>query len=543
MAQQPQPASSDAKPDTIFLGRAIYTMNDVQPHAEAIAVTGGKIVAVGKAADILALKGPNTGVVDFGDKVVFPGFVEPHMHSSFTGLRPWLDIGPFSVPDMDSARQKLREAAGKLGSGQWLQAKMLDPSIMPGPTFTLADLDTIAPNVPLFILESNGHVAYVNSLALAAAKVTKDTPNPPQARFIRDANGALTGRLEETPAFYPFLAVMPQPSAADLVGYFRADLQDAIAKGCTLVHDCGIGAAFADKDLALIDAVMKTNPPLRYAGYLVSTHYDLWEKLGLKPGERAPRFTLNGIKAWADGSNQAQTGYQRDPYLGSTARGSLNYQQSEIEAVVTKAHKSGWQVGIHANGDAAIDVAIEALANGTNGEGGHQLRHRIEHCSILHDEQILKMKQLGLSPSFLIGHVHFWGRAFQDRILGPERAKRIDPCRSALDQGLRISLHSDFNVTPIDPLRCVENAVVRDMKEGGGVLAPEQCITPMEALKAVTIDAAWQCHMDHVCGSLEVGKAADLVVLERDPTKVPPQEIHAIKVLQTWIDGHTGYTA
>ncbi len=543
LAQTSKPAGSPEKPQTIFLGRTIYTMNDAQPHAEALAVSHGKIVAIGNAAEILALKGADTKVVDFGDKVVFPGFVDPHMHSSFSGLRPWLDIGPFSVPDMDSARQKLRDAASKLSGDQWLQAKMVDPSIMPGEPFTLSDLDSIAPNVPLFILESNGHVAYVNSLALAKAKVTKDTPNPPQARFMRDASGALTGRLEEAPSFYPFLAVMPQPTAADLVSYFRADLQDAVAKGCTLVHDCGIGAAFGEKDLALIDAVMKTNPPLRYAGYLVSTHYDAWEKLGLRPGERTPRFTLNGIKAWADGSNQAQTGYQREPYLGSTGRGALNYQPSEIEAVVRKAHMAGWQVGIHANGDAAIDVAIDAFAQGTSGQGGHQLRHRIEHSSILHDEQIVRMKELGLSPSFLIGHVHFWGRAFQDRILGPERAKRVDPCRSALDKGLRISLHSDFNVTPIDPLRCVENAVVRDMKEGGGVLAPEQCITPMEALRAVTIDAAWQCHMDHVCGSLEVGKAADMVVLEKDPTVVPAEQIHAIKVMETWIDGQAGYTA
>ncbi len=193
------------KPETIFLGRTIYTMNDAQPHAEAVAVSHGKIVAIGHAAEILALKGADTKVVDFGDKVVFPGFVDPHMHSSFSGLRPWLDIGPFSVPDMDSARQKLRDAASKLSGDQWLQAKMVDPSIMPGEPFTLSDLDSIAPNVPLFILESNGHVAYVNCAGAGKAKVTKDTPDPPQARFMRDASGALTGRLEEAPSFYPSL--------------------------------------------------------------------------------------------------------------------------------------------------------------------------------------------------------------------------------------------------------------------------------------------------------------------------------------------------
>jgi hypothetical protein len=153
------------------------------------------------------------------------------------------------------------------------------------------------------------------------------------------------------------------------------------------------------------------------------------------------------------------------------------------------------------------------------------------------------MKALGISPSFLIGHVHFWGRAFRDRLLGPDRADRLDPCRSALRAGLRISLHSDYNVTPIDPLRCVQNAVLRDMREGGGVLNPAERITAMQGLRAVTIDAAWQCHLDHLCGSLEPGKAADLVVLEKDPTTVSPDAIQSIRIHSTWLDGRRRFAA
>lgn len=180
------------------------------------------------------------------------------------------------------------------------------------------------------------------------------------------------------------------------------------------------------------------------------------------------------------------------------------------------------------------------MNGGTGGEGGHRLRHRIEHCSILHDDQIVRMKALGISPPFLIGHVHYWGRAFRDRLLGLERANRLDPCRSALaGGGGRISLHSDYNVTPIDPLRCIENAVLRDMNEGGGVLNLDECISPSEAIRAVTIDAAWQCHLNETCGSLEVGKAADLVVLEQDPTMVSPDTLRSIRIHSTWLDGET----
>ena len=528
--------------DTILTARRIYTMDRQSRIVEAVAVRGGRIIAVGRRSDIIGLKGPATRVVDMGDYTVLPGFVDPHMHSNFAGLRPWLDLGPFTTATMDDARGKIREAASQASPGTWIQGKMLDPSIMPGRPLTREDLDSLSPDTPVFILESNGHNAYANSKALDLAGVTRDTPDPPQGRFGRDTAGARTGRLEEPPAFQPFIRVMSAPSSSELIGFLRADLDDASAKGCTALHDCGIGGLFAEADIALIEAVMRGNPGVRYAGQLVSTHYAKWQSMGLKPGLHSERLSFSGIKAWSDGSNQGLTGYQRQPYLNSTSRGALNYEPKEIEDLIRTLHADGWPIGIHANGDAAIDVVLDAFEKGTGGEGGHVLRHRIEHCSILHDDQIARMKTLGLSPSFLIGHVHYWGRAFRDRLLGPDRANRLDPCRSALSGGLRISLHSDYNVTPIDPLRCIENAVVRDMNEGGGILNPAECISTLEAMRAVTIDAAWQCHLDDTCGSLEVGKSADLVVLERDPTEVAADTIRSIRIHSTWLDGQQRFT-
>ncbi len=523
--------------DTIILAERIYTMDARDTVVDAVAIRGGRILRTGKRSDILGLKGRRTRVVDLGDYTVLPGFVDPHMHSNFAGLRPWLDVGPFSTPTMDDARTKIRNAAAMAGQGVWVQAKMLDPSIMPGRPFSRQDLDQLSPNVPVFILESNGHNAYANSRAIELAGLTKDTPDPPQGRFERGPDGSLTGRLEEPPAFQPFIQVMTAPSASELVEYLRADLNDAAAKGCTALHDCGVGGLFAEADISLIEAALQDTPPVRYAGMLVSTHYEKWKQMGLRPGLHSPNFSFSGIKAWSDGSNQGLTGYQRKPYLNSSNRGALNYSPEEIETLVRTLHADGWPIGIHANGDAAIDVVLDAFERGTGGEGGHKYRHRIEHCSILHDDQIRRMKALGISPSFLIGHVHYWGRAFRDRLLGPERANRLDPCRSALAGGLRISLHSDYNVTPIDPLRCIENAVLRDMNEGGGILNPAECISPLEAIRAVTIDAAWQCHLDDVCGSLEVGKSADLVVLERDPTTVSPDTLRSIRIHSTWLGG------
>lgn len=535
-------AESATAADQIFISKTIHTMNSKNAVVEAVAVRQGKIMALGSRKDLIGLSGRNTQVIDLGERVVLPGFVEPHMHSNFCSLRPWLDVGPFTTANMEEALGKIQQTAATTAL-PWVQGKMLDPSIMPGAPMTRQALDKVSPNRPVFVLESNGHVAYVNSRAIELAGVTKAMPDPPQGRFVRSADGELTGRLEEPSAFQPFVSAMPTPSPEELIKFLRADLDEASAKGCTTLHDAGIGGLFAEGDLALLDAVMAGNPGVRYAGLLVSTHFAKWQEMNLRPGVRSKRFTLNGIKAWADGSNQGLTGFQRSPYLGSSNRGALNYTPQEIEAVIRQAHEAGWQIGVHANGDAAIDTVLDGFERVAGPGGGRKLRHRIEHCSILDKGQIARMAKLGVSPSFLIGHVHYWGRAFQERLLGPQRADRLDPCRSALAGGLKISLHSDYNVTPIDPLRCIENAVVRDMREGGGVLNANECITPLQAIRAMTIDAAWQCHLDHLCGSLEVGKVADFVVLERDPTQVAPKEIGKIAIHSTWLDGERRFSA
>ena len=185
---------------------------------------------------------------------------------------------------------------------------------------------------------------------------------------------------------------------------------------------------------------------------------------------------------------------------------------------------------------------IKAWSDGSNQAGtGFQHRHRIEHCSVLHPEQIERMATLGLSPSFLIGHLRWWGTAFRDRLLGPERSGLYDPCASALRAGLRISLHSDWNVTPLEPLRYVEDAVTRTMAENGEVLSADECISVEAALRAVTIDAAWQCRADDVTGSIEVGKYADLVLLDENLFTVDPSSISSIVVSETRLAGKVRY--
>jgi predicted amidohydrolase YtcJ len=530
-------AAMQGPADTIIFGGPIVTVDELIPSAEAIAIRQGRISAVGSREAVMAQAARGTQLVDLKGRTLLPGFVEPHMHTTMAVMLGWLDLSPFTTKTIDEALGKIKAQAQKTKEGEWVQASSLDPSLMPGPPLSAALLDTVSPDRPVLLLESNGHIAYVNSLALKLAGITSATPNPPQGRFVRDASGTLTGRLEEFPAFLPVFAKMPQLTAQQLIANTRTVLGTAANAGCTALHDCGLGMLHGKSDIEMLHQVMDASAPVRLSGALVSTLMDEWVAAGFKPDAGDDRFRLTGIKAWADGSNQARTGYQREPYLNTTNRGVLNYTPEQIEATIQRAHDLGWQVCVHANGDAAIDTTLAAYGGVLKKSPRQGHRHRIEHCSLLHPEQIAKMKELELSPSFLIGHVYYWGRAFQDNIFGRERTQLLDRCGSALKAGLRISLHSDYNVTPIQPLRFIQTAVMRTMQDGGEVLTPEERLTTAEAIRAVTLDAAWQCKQDDLYGSLTPGKYADLVVLEDNPLTSDPDRIAAIKVSETWLEG------
>jgi predicted amidohydrolase YtcJ len=536
--------SSNGVQDIIFKNGTIFTMDQSQPRAEAVAIRDNRILAVGTAEAVQASIRAGARVVDLEGRTLMPGLIDPHMHFVFTAFQDWIDVSPISTPDYATVWAKLHKGVADAKAGEWVRAQQFDASITSGAKIpTLAELDELAPNNPFFMQESNGHIAYANSAAFKAAGITRNTSDPSGARFVRDSSGNLTGRIEEMAAQQEFLTAMPSPDAVEMVGRVKQLLTQASSVGCTMLHDCGIGIMAGAKDLQLLDAVFADGTsPVRYRGMLVSTIMDEWEKEGIKPGRGDDIFRVDGIKAWADGSNQAQTGFQRENYLGSNSRGALNYTLEQVTEVIRRAHAGGWQVGVHANGDAAIDMVLDAYETTLGKNADSPLRHRIEHCSVFHPDQMQRMKDMGVSPSFLIGHIRWWGKAFRDRILGPERAQFYDPCASALAAGLKISLHSDWNVTPIEPLRYVEDAVTRVMNEGGDVFFANECIPVEAALRAVTIDAAWQCHMDEDIGSLQNGKFADFAILEQDPTK-KDAKISKIKVSETWMGGTQQFKA
>ncbi|MCB1014052.1 MAG: amidohydrolase [Acidimicrobiales bacterium] len=525
---------------TVVRGATVLTMDPASTVAGAIAFRDGRIVAVGDGDEVAAAAGRDARVVDADGAVVLPGFIEPHAHLVPTALLGgWHDVGAARFPTVDSVIEHLAGLAADVPRGGWLTARQFDPSLQAGPSELTTDLlDRASTEVPVLVLNASLHFAYANSAALRVAGVDRDTPDPEHSPYGRYADGTPNGVLVGQAAMLSVATHDPRMLATDLVAEGRAVARRAASVGITTICDQGTGMVLGPEDADLYRAMADDDglaTRLRYSA--LDNRADAWDLVGLAPGDGDDRIRATGWKIISDGSNQGRTGHQRTPYLGSTDRGLPYVEPAELAARARHRAAQGWQVVIHANGDQAIDDTLAALAGAVDA-GGPDRRHRIEHCSLLHDDQIARIAELGVSPSFLIGHVHYWGQAFRDEILGSERADLLDRTASCSAAGIRWTVHSDEMVTAMGPLRCVHNAVTRELwREPGTVLTPGERVPVESALRAVTADAAWQCHSDHEIGTLEVGKRADLVVLGGDPRTVDPGDLAEIEVLETWMDG------
>jgi hypothetical protein len=422
--------------------------------------------------------------------------------------------------------------------------KLFDPSLYPGePVLTAAILDQIAAENPVLVANASMHFLYVNSKALALAHITAQTPDPPGGSYFR-AGGVLTGVISEMAAMMPVLAAVPRLTHDELLDGLAAILAKAASAGVTKVHEAATGSLLGASELDILHGLAAAG---RLSARITTAQLDqaraAFEQAGVRAGDGDDMVRATSWKLIADGSNQGRTGYQRGPYLGSAERGAANCTADQLQEAIRYAHDRGWQVMVHANGDAAIDVTLEAYEKALADAEPKDLRHRIEHCSIADDGHFRRMAAAGISPSFLMNHVYYWGKALRDSILGPERANRLDAVASALRHGLRPSFHSDYDVSPIYPLRSVQTAVTRSMRDGGEVLNADERIGAEAALRAVTIDAAWQTHTDSVLGSLEPGKHADFVILSSDPRRVDSSAVGEITVQQTRLGGVPTWTA
>lgn len=408
------------------------------------------------------------------------------------------------------------------------------------------DLDRVSTTKPIWIGHANGHMGVANSKALEIGGVTKDTEDPKGGFIARDPDtGEPTGLLQEPAAMRLVTSHIPPFTAEQNINGVKESIRLYAAAGVTtsiIAHgnQSSLRALQSWRDRGLL--------PLRFM-MMQWADPTPTEGGGVLEGFGDDRLAVGPYgEAVHDGSIQGYTGYLTEPYykLMDDApypddwKGFPNETREELTERISELWALGLRAAVHGNGDAAIDNLIHAFRTALDRTPGEDVRWRIEHAQMSRMDQLDSFVELGVSPSFFVSHTFYWGDQHRDIFIGPERAARISPLRSALDRGIRFSIHLDSPVVPMDPLHAVWCAVNR-ITRSGKVLGPEERITPLEALRAVTIDAAWQNFIEDTRGSIETGKLADLVILKENPLTVAPTTIKDIRVQRVLVGGETVY--
>ncbi len=542
------PALGARPADRIFTGGTIVTMNRAHPDAEALATRGGTIVAVGTNADILRWKGAATIVTDLRGRTMLPGFIDAHGHlGQLAATLGAADLRPppiSTVSSMAGLQQVLRtyEAQHARAEGEWLLGSGYDDTLLEEKRHpTRDDLDRVSTTTPIAVTHISGHLTVVNSKALELLHFDRTTPDP-SGGVIRRRPGSRepNGVLEEHAAF----AIMPyvmnsNPADPGVLQRLQAAALQYASFGITTGQE-----DFADASM------MRTLEAAATTGLLTFDviAFPTWKVADaeLKGYDASPHYQHHlrrgGVKIILDGSLQGYTGYLTTPYFHSESRGYPAMPQEEVDRSIAHFFERGWDIQAHTNGDAASDQLIVAVAAARKAFPTSAVRVTMIHAQTVREDQLDRMKELRIMPSFFSAHVYYWGDRHRDIFLGPARAARISPAQSAVKRGMRFTIHNDSPVVPPNILLLVSTAVTR-LTTSDQVLGAEQAITPMQALEAVTLDAAWQNREDDRKGSLEAGKQADLVILGGDPRHVEPKAIRDIAVLETIAAGQTTFRA
>ncbi|MCX5909487.1 MAG: amidohydrolase, partial [Deltaproteobacteria bacterium] len=519
----------------LLINGNVLTLDDRNPRAQALAIQGGRLIGVGATEELRPLAGEGTEIVDLKGKTAVPGFIESHNHFLIRGfVMDQIFCGTPPNTRVADILGKIAAKAEKTPTGQWILGANYDDTLLAEMRHpTRKELDEAVPNHPVYLRHISGHVGVANSRALGLAGVKPNTPDPPGGRIVRDPDsGEPTGLLEETARDLVRLAV-PRPRPEEYLAALRNAQQEYLRVGVTSIHDLGYTEGGFQMAHAYQELVARGDLQIRvYLMFIASQLSGLFTSPrtdpGLYTGFGNDHLRIGALKLLQDGSIQAWTAALREPYLGKPEwRGYLWMDQEEMDQKVLAGHEAGFQVATHTNGDRAIESALGAIEKAQARFPRPNARHRLEHCQLPSDEQLEKMARLGVAASFFVQHTYYWGDRHVKIFLGEKRARRIDPLASALTKGVIFSLHSDCPVTPVNPLFGIWAAVNRQTRDGH-ILGPEECISPLDALRAFTINAAYLGFDEKRKGSLEIGKLADITVLSDDPTTVPPQKIKEI---------------
>jgi len=546
-----QAQSSKAVPaDTIVLHGRIHTENAKQPWAQAVAIRGAKIVAVGNDADIEKMRAVGTKVIDAAGRLVLPGFVDSHIHF----MDGSLSLGRVNLEgakDASDIQQRLREYASNHSGDGWILGRgwnyaMFGPEALPHKKY----LDEIFPNRPVFLEGYDGHTYWANSKALALAGITRETPDPPNGAIVRDPKtGEATGALKES-AQELVAKIVPKPSRAEKLAALRAGIKWANEHGITRVHSAG--GDFEELDL--YDELRRHGDlTLRfYIAYFLNP--PLLRPQDLEAIESARKkyhddwIDTGAVKFMVDGVVESHTAAMLEPYSDDpSVKGKLFWEPSNYKAAVTELDKRGLQLFTHAIGEYGVRTALDVYENAAKVNHTRDRRPRIEHIETIAAADIPRFGKLGVIASMQPLHsypdsntLNVWARN-----VGPDRASRAWAWKSISDAGGRLAFGSDWPVVTLNPWEGVQTAVTRQTTEGqpAAGFVPAQRLTVAQTIDGYTLGAAFAGRREPSEGSLEVGKLADLIIVSQNVFEIAPQKFADTKVLTTIVGGQVVYRA
>jgi hypothetical protein len=545
----PAPPRVVQSADLIISGGPIVTLDSGSRDIEAVAVRDGRIVAAGSVADVSELKGDTTRQVDLAGRTLVPGFIDGHSHFAMAAsAASWANLSGAPVGEMETiadvvAELKAQAGHNGAGPGDWLIGYGYDmDTLSDGRQMTRDDLDAAFPDNPVIAIHVSFHGAVLNSKAFAEINYDENTPTPEGGLIVRrQGSNEPEGLVMET-AWFPAAAAIPKPQGEARFENMLAAQAMYASHGVTTVQD---GAANHEDFTVYKEAAQRGDFYLDIVALGVFNEIPRFVAEKAQYADYNGRLKLGGIKIVGDGSPQGKTAFFTEPYLTGGPGGEQNWRgepivdQEAMDQLLQAIYGAGLRAFVHANADAAVDVLLNSHKKFAH-LAGEDPRTVIIHSQFIRRDQLEDYAKYGMVPSFFSNHAFFWGDVHV-RNLGEERAHFLSPMKSAAGLGIHFTNHHDYIVTPMDQLFTVWSAVNR-VSRSGVIIGPDERITPEQALRAITLDGAWQNGEEDLKGSITVGKLADFAVLDGNPLTVDPMSIKDIRVLATYKEGELVYS-
>jgi len=532
--------------DRVLINGKIITVDHADSIVEAVAIKDGKFLANGSTPEIMKLVGDRTEVLDLKHKTVLPGIIDSHTHPSLAAsLVTEINCRQPEVQNIRDILQMVRARADELGPGKWVRGgNFNDSKLSENRHITRWELDEAAPKNPVFILSDTGHQCLVNSTALELAGINKQSQDPPGGKIDRDQSSEPTGLLYET-ATVLATRVIPPYTVEELKESFKAVLDQFSEWGITSTHDAsGYSLAIRAYQQLLKEGVKKVRLNLMVSVFPKEPDgvnlNEAMTNLGIESGFGNDWLKVITLKIMGDGSGAGGTAGVYEPQnRGPKELGIMMTDPDIIEQLVVKAHNSGLRCSIHSIGDRGIDIALDCIEKAQKLKPIPDVRHRLEHNSCCTPRQLKRIKELGVTPSSSIGYMYGLGDQYYENF-GPERSRWLHPHRTMQEMGIIAGGNNDCPITFYGPFVQMYAAVTRKTSSGK-VIGSEEAIGLMDAIRLYTWNGAYLGKEEDRLGSIEPGKLADLIVIDRDILSLPPEELLETKVLMTIVDGKTVY--